>query len=105
MTLNPPTVVNIKRGESYDLYIGRGSPDRLGNPTPIDHETSREEAIRQFELYARRTPRIMAWIPKMTGLRLGCSCHPLACHGDVYVKLWWEWYRANHNSGDRAPAR
>ena len=29
----------------------------------------------------------MACLPDLEGMRLGCWCAPLPCHGDVLVKL------------------
>lgn len=47
-----------------------------------------EASVRLFEAYARRTKKIMQYLPTLKGKRLGCFCPAGApCHGDVLVKL------------------
>lgn len=87
-------VVNISRGQRYDIYIGRGSI--WGNPfthLPL-HETkaevqvgSRMESIQRYEEWVRAQPHLLARISELDGKRLGCYCAPLPCHGEVLVKL------------------
>lgn len=102
-----PEVFNVKRRKlppgSY-TYIGRGSI--YGNPfTHLDLATtkatvqvsSREESVQAYEDWLRGTAwqdfeqdrrgMILRSLPKLRGKRLGCYCKPLACHGDVLVKL------------------
>jgi hypothetical protein len=84
-------VINIKSGERYDVYIGRGS--RFGNPYshipgkgkfPVD---SREDAIKLYEEYIRERPELMAEAKKLKGKVLACYCKPLKCHGDILLKI------------------
>ena len=89
-TLVRATVVNIKRGDPYDVYIGRpgrGQEGPWGNPFTIEEAGSRERCI---ELYRRRlwdeirAGRItLEQLAALHGKRLGCFCAPEACHGDV----------------------
>jgi hypothetical protein len=77
------TVVNLKI-ESYDAYIGRGSP--FGNPFKIGKDGDREEVIRKFKHYFVERLKDQVFKKKLLelrGKRLGCYCAPLACHGDV----------------------
>jgi hypothetical protein len=78
-------VVNIRSGEPYDVYIGRGS--KWGNPFPIEGRITREKAIAMYEVYIRRNPRLLADLPELLGKVLGCYCHPLPCHGEVLLRL------------------
>ena len=78
-------LINIRSGEPYDVYIGRGSP--WGNPFPIEGRVTREKAISMYEVYIRRNKRLLADLPELVGKRLGCYCHPLPCHGEVLLKL------------------
>jgi hypothetical protein len=87
-----PKVVNC-RTEKYDIYIGRGS--KFGNPyshlpnsaAPWPVET-REDAIRLYEEWIRSQPELMAAAKKeLKNKILGCFCSPLACHGDVLLKI------------------
>lgn len=81
-------VVNKDQGESYDAYIGRGTP--WGNPYPVGHQEgqhSREESIELFKKYFDEKllsdPAFRNGLLGLKGLRLGCHCKPLACHGDI----------------------
>lgn len=91
-----PIVVNKKNSE-YDIYIGRGSI--WGNPyTHHKFDTkakyiveTREEAIRLYEIYARKNLNILNNLHKLKGKTLGCFCKPKSCHGDILVKLFKEY--------------
>ncbi len=87
-------VVHCKR-EPYDVYIGR--PSKFGNPFThiVDRNTlaqfvvaNREEAVSAYEKWIRSQPELMAAAKKeLKGKILGCWCAPLACHGDVLLKI------------------
>jgi hypothetical protein len=85
------TVINVDKlrgGNAPEfLYIGRGSI--WGNPHHIDpyRRVTREKAIALYEAHVRRSPELLAALPQLVGKRLGCHCKPLACHGDVLVRL------------------
>ena len=76
--------VNI-RAASYDVYIGRGS--KWGNPFRIGRDGTREDVIIKYRKYIRSQPHLIAALHELKGRRLGCYCSPLACHGDILVKL------------------
>jgi hypothetical protein len=63
----------------------------LGNPFRIGVDGSRPEVIAKHMTWARdrikRDPIFRAKVKSLFGKRLGCYCHPLACHGDNYVIL------------------
>jgi hypothetical protein len=89
-------VVNV-RTEVCTHYIGRGRPvgnavnANLGNPYVIGLGDDREQAIAEFEAWARSQPAVMERIRALPkDAVLGCWCKPLACHGDVIIKLWKE---------------
>lgn len=79
------TVANKKRGEPYDVYIGRGSP--FGNPYTIGIDGDRDEVIDKYRYYFQReiraNPAFVVKVDALAGKRLGCFCRPAACHGDV----------------------
>jgi len=77
-------VVN-KKYQEYDVFIGR--PSKWGNPFMIGPHGGREMVIKKYEEWIRTQPHLMSSIPELRGKRLGCFCHPEACHGDVLVKL------------------
>lgn len=85
-------VVHCKKSP-YDVYIGRGS--KWGNPYSHKEGTAakwvvdtREDAIRLYEEWLRSQPDLVAAAKKeLKGKVLGCWCAPLACHGDVLIKI------------------
>jgi hypothetical protein len=85
------TVVHCKR-EPYEIYIGR--PSKWGNPfghkpgtTAAVTVEDRDEAIRQYEIWIKTQPQLMAALPELKGRVLGCWCAPKACHGHVLARL------------------
>lgn len=92
------TVVNKHHHEPTDLdiYVGRGSP--LGNPTRINHRTTRQEAIAAYEPYLKEKiekkdkgvcdelNRIYR-AAKKGDVNLVCFCKPDDCHADIIKKL------------------
>ncbi len=87
----PATVVNVRHDLPYDVYIGR--PTIYGNPCYLKQGASleeRESCIAEFQTYfderIANDKRFKAAVRTLRGLRLGCHCAPLPCHGDVYVK-------------------
>lgn len=92
MNETKPRVVHCKK-EPYDVYIGR--PSKWGNPyTHLENTSapyvvdSREDAVRLYEEWIRSQPELMEAAKKeLKGKVLGCWCSPLACHGDVLIKI------------------
>jgi Domain of unknown function (DUF4326) len=94
----PTTVVNLRHeGSRYDVYIGRGpggtvpryGRGKWGNPFEVGEDGTREECVEKYEgwLFTER-PDLLALIPtELKGRRLGCTCAPLPCHGDVLARL------------------
>lgn len=85
------TVVNIKEGAEYDVYIGRegrGYSSEFGNPFS---SLPRLTAIDTYEKHIRnklKTDPGFKWrLLRLRGQRLGCFCKPQPCHGDVLVKI------------------
>lgn len=87
--MNP---VHCKK-EPYDIYIGRGS--KWGNPYSHKENTAalwvvetREDAIRLYEEWVRAQPELVVAVKmELKGKILGCWCSPLACHGEVLIKI------------------
>jgi hypothetical protein len=84
-------VVHCKK-ESYDIYIGR--PSKWGNPFSHKMGTkaefivaSREEAVNRYEEWILQQPNLLADLHELSGKTLACWCKPLACHGDVLLRL------------------
>ena len=90
----PTRVINLKitkvsnkdMGESYDVYIGRGTLG--GNPYQMGKEGTRDEVISKFAYdfdrrFLKLPEKFDENIEKLRGKTLGCHCKPAACHGDV----------------------
>ncbi|MFU0838843.1 MAG: DUF4326 domain-containing protein [Pseudomonas fragi] len=90
----PTRIINLKitkvsnkdNGDSYDVYIGRGT--LWGNPYQMGKEGTRDEVIAKFSYdFERRFLKLPEKfdenIEKLRGKTLGCHCKPAACHGDV----------------------
>lgn len=81
-------VVNIKKGDEYDVYIGR--PSEFGNP--YDAKTyGLIKCLKMYEVHTRnrlaKDPDFKIRLLELKDKRLGCFCKPNMCHGDVLVKL------------------
>jgi hypothetical protein len=81
-------IANRDRGDTYDIYIGRGTP--WGNPFPIDvtgKGDTRDDVIRKYKDYFEaeflNNPEKRKTLLSLRGYRLACHCKPLACHGDI----------------------
>lgn len=84
-----PKTVNLKvvgRGYTDGVYIGR--PSVFGNPFTVGKDGTREEVIAAYEKHLQAHPEIVEQAKRdLPGRNLICWCAPLACHGDVLLKL------------------
>lgn len=78
------TVVHCKKS-SYDIMIDRRT--KWGNPFIIGKDGNRDEVIIKYEEYIRSSTELLRDLPELKDKILGCWCAPLACHGDILVKL------------------
>ena len=82
------TVVVNRHHEKFDVYIGRGTA--FGNKFEIGRDGTREECIEKFRVLFNKkikNERFLRQVRSLKGKRLGCSCKPQACHGDVIVEF------------------
>lgn len=84
------SVVNIRSGEPYDIYIGRpgkGLEGRWGSPFRLSVNEERGATIERYrawlwaEIGAGRIS--LGDLASLHGKMLGCFCKPAPCHGDV----------------------
>ena len=93
-----------KRNVSYKdqgVYIGRGS--KWGNPFIIGVHGNRSDVIEKYEKYIAGNAELLSKLNELKGKNLICYCAPLACHGDLLLKLanssrdekisWWKTIR------------
>ena len=85
-------VVNKHHGESFDVYIGRGS--KWGNPfshldnTKAQFKTAtREESVQKYREWIQTQPELLNDLHELKGKTLACFCKPKSCHGDVLAEL------------------
>lgn len=83
-------VVNIHRGEDYEVYIGRagnGKDGYFGNPF---NEGTRTYKLKMFEQYLKdrinNDEEFRENVKSLNGKVLGCFCSPKPCHGDILLK-------------------
>lgn len=92
-------VLNRKIDNCSDaVYIGRGS--KWGNPYVIGVHGNRAEVIAKYEVYLSNNEMLLKSLDQLKGKNLACYCSPLACHGDLLLKLantqreerikWWK---------------
>jgi hypothetical protein len=82
-----PKVLNAKHGQPLNVqdcvYIGR--PSKWGNPFIIGRDGTRSEVIQKYRCWVAEQPELD--LLELKGKDLVCWCAPLACHGDVLLKL------------------
>lgn len=82
--MSHPLVVHLNK-QPYDVRIDRRT--KWGNPFIIGKHGSRDDVITQYETWVKTQPHLLAALHELRGKRLGCWCAPLACHGEVLVRL------------------
>jgi len=61
---------------------------KWGNPFAITATRSRKQAIEEFEKWLQSRPALVAAVKReLRGKDLLCWCAPLACHGDVLLRI------------------
>ncbi|HQT85715.1 MULTISPECIES: DUF4326 domain-containing protein [Acidiphilium] len=111
ITLQPIRTYRVLNKSNYArqlpadaVYIGRGS--KWGNPFVIGRDGTREEVTAKHEYWLSRQNDLLRTIDELKGRDLVCYCSPLACHGQILLKLanasrddriaWWKQMRVAH---------
>lgn len=81
---NRPNSVYIGRNMSF--YVEGATASIWHNPFSIK-KYSREESLQLYENYIKNNPELLSKLSELRGKELGCWCKPLACHGDILIKL------------------
>jgi hypothetical protein len=76
----------IAEARAAGLYVPIHRPYQFGNPFILGRHGTREQVIRMYEDYIRKS-KLMKEVPALRGKVLGCFCKPAACHGDVLARL------------------
>jgi hypothetical protein len=93
-----PKVVNLSGRKPRalrpgEVYIGRRAvhgrlpESKWANPFKMGRDGTREEVVVKYEAWLRAQPELIAALPELRGKDLACWCAPLACHGDVILRL------------------
>ncbi len=77
-------VVNL-RNDECDVRIDRRS--KWGNPYRIGPDGGRDEVCARYVVYLLGRVDLLRSLEELRGLRLGCWCKPLRCHGDTLVRF------------------
>lgn len=83
-----PKVHNLKAKTASEdaVYIGRGTP--WGNPYVLNVHGDRDEVIRKYAKYLESKPQLQQQMKEqLAGKDLVCHCAPLACHGDIILRV------------------
>ena len=93
---NETRVVNVDSYEGESVWVGSGPEPFKGSFYPfqcgfeIGVDGTREEVIAKYrEKFYRRLPTDISFrhrVHELYGKTLGCTCKPLACHGDVIAE-------------------
>ncbi len=68
------------------VYIGR--PSIWGNPYEIGRDGNRREVLARYEVWLEQHSELRDRAKKeLKGKDLICWCTPLACHGDILLKI------------------
>jgi len=70
------------------VYIGR--PSKWGNPFQIGPDGTRDDVLALYTKWIYAPAQIelrMAAARELVGRDLVCFCKPLACHGDILLKI------------------
>jgi hypothetical protein len=81
----PATMVVNSRNQEFDEFIGR--PSRWSNPYRMGPDGDRLQVNAKYREWLIRQPLLLREVQYLRGLRLGCRCAPLPCHGDVIAEL------------------
>lgn len=86
MVENLPKVLNKRLRQEDGVYIGR--PSVWGNPFEIGVDGNRQQVIEKYQTYLKCNPALLERAKKeLKGQNLVCWCAPLACHGDILLKV------------------
>lgn len=80
-------VVNRHDDPDYDYYIGRGTI--WGNDFVAQEGDNRADIIGFYDEWIHRPEQawLRAKLYTLRGRKLGCSCAPRSCHGDVLARM------------------
>ena len=90
-TIVDTVVVNMRTTSNYDVAIDRSSS--FGNPFHLGKDGDRQVVLQKYKEYFLRRiemdPEFRRRVLALKGLRLGCWCAPMPCHGMIIVE-WLE---------------
>lgn len=82
-----PKIWNMARSSWPAEAVRIDRKTKWGNPFEVGVDGTREEVIARYEAWLQTQPQLLTALPELRGRDLVCWCHPLACHGDVLIRL------------------
>lgn len=86
-------VINIKSGQSYDIYCGRagkGQDGYFGNPFKLPPNELRGTTLFSYKQYFLKRleidPIFKQRVLELKDKTLGCFCKPHPCHVDIIIE-------------------
>lgn len=71
-----------------DGAVSIARPSKWGNPFIVSDEIPRGVAVEMYRTWVYTQPWLLKAIrEELRGKDLVCTCAPLACHGDVQLKI------------------
>ena len=84
-----PGVVFVEEDGKKERFPKKGS--NFCNPFVVGKHGTREEVISKYKTYIeariKSEPQLEEELKSLKGKKLGCWCHPEACHGDVLLEI------------------
>lgn len=81
----PTRVVNVRHAKHWDVLIDRTS--QWGCPYHIGADGDRKTVLLKYRYWLSGQSELLAQIPRLAGLVLGCWCSPLPCHGHILAAM------------------
>lgn len=73
-------------GRNMSFYVKGAIGSIWYNPF-TSKKYGREKCLELYEQYIRSNKELLSKLHELKGKELGCWCKPLACHGDILIKL------------------
>lgn len=81
-------VLNKYKNEIPKDAVNIMRPSKFGNPFMIGVHGTRKEVVEKFTHYIYENPELMDKAKEeLKGKSLVCCCKPLACHGDILLRI------------------
>ena len=77
----------VAEAKKAGRFVNVMRPSKWGNPFMIGPDGTRTEVLKKYREYVLTTPALIAALPELRGMMLGCACLPLPCHVEILIEL------------------